>query len=122
MCLLGKLPLTFCSDNFDFFSLSPFRRVVNRKEGNQDKNTTKTYWVSKNESRQREPDMSLHYSEMDLNKMEGCKKSCTTLQYNLFYTFLCISTFRYLFLLSIISEQAMLKIKSIVQQTREIIL
>jgi hypothetical protein len=54
-CLLGKLTLTLCSEKILDVSLSPFRRVVNRKEGDQDNKTTRTYWLSKYESRQGEP-------------------------------------------------------------------
>jgi hypothetical protein len=77
MCLLGKLPLTRCSEKIEDVDLSPFRRVVNRKEGDQDNNTTRTDWVSKYESRQGGPATSLHYyvtTEMNLNEMEECKK------------------------------------------------
>jgi hypothetical protein len=77
MCLLGNLHLNLCLENIEDVSLSPFRRVVHRKEGDQDNKTTRTYWVSKYESRQGGPVMSLHYyitTVLTLNKKAECKK------------------------------------------------
>jgi hypothetical protein len=42
-----KQPLALCSDNIEDVSLSSFRRVVSRKEGDQDNKTTRTEWVLK---------------------------------------------------------------------------
>jgi hypothetical protein len=124
MCLLGTLPLTLCSEKIEYVAFSPFRRVVNPKEDDQDNTTTKTDWVLKYESRQGELATSFHhYVTTEMNLKKGRMLNilwCTGLHQ--FYTIMRLSTVRYLLLSGTIGIQTMVEIESIVQQTWEIIL